>query len=159
MAAIAAEGDVSKALLHYHFSDRAGLLTEVVLALGRGLAMREQAALEPSIPGGPVDLLWKWLESELERGELQALLRLGAVRDDNVRRALAHTTEARRAAARTSVERVFARLGLAARVPSDLLGDTVVAFTDGLALNREHGMRDTRVSFDVFWLAMLSLGE
>jgi AcrR family transcriptional regulator len=159
MAAIAAEGDVSKALLHYHFSDRAGLLTEVVLTLGRGLAVREHAALEPSIPGGPVDLLWQWLETELERGELQALLNLGAVRDDDVRRALAHTSEARRGAATTTVERVFTRLGLTTRVPAGLLGDTVVAFTDGLALNGEHGMRDTRVSFDVFWLAMLSLGE
>ena len=159
MAAIAAEGGVSKALLHYHFADRAGLLAEVVIALGRGLVAREQAALEPGVPGGPVDLLWKWLHAELERGELRAFLALDAVREEPVRRALALISQARRAAATTTVERVFTRLDLAPRVPADLIGDTVVAFIDGLALNGEYRLRDPRVRFDVFWLAMLSLGE
>jgi hypothetical protein len=39
-----------------------------------------------------------------------------------------------------------------------LIADAIVAFVDGLALDRESG-RDSRVSFDVFWLGMLSLGD
>jgi AcrR family transcriptional regulator len=158
MAAIAKEAEVSKALLHYHFSDRAQLLGEMVTLIGRRLITREQGALERDEIAVPVDVLWRWLEVELERGELRALLTLGTLRDRAVRVAIDEVSSARRTSATATMKYVFARLGLTARVPLTLIADASVAFVDGLALDSDSG-RDSRVSFDVFWLGMLSLGD
>ena len=158
MSVIAAEADVSKALLHYHFADRGRLLAAVVTTLGQRLIAREQGVLEHGEAASTIDLLWRWLEAEFQCGELRALLELRTVRDASVRQAVEQTGGGRRTAAATTVGRLFARLGLVPRVPATLIGDTTVAFVDGLVLECELGC-DTRVSFDVFWLAILSLGE
>lgn len=158
MAAIAQEAEVSKALLHYHFADRAQLLSEMVTLVGRRLITREQAALERDEISAPLDVLWRWLEVELERGELRALLALGTLRDGAIREAVDEVGSARRSSATATVEYVFARLALTARVPLTLIADASVAFVDGLALD-SGSERDCRVSFDVFWLGMLSLGD
>jgi AcrR family transcriptional regulator len=158
MAAIAHEADVSKALLHYHFEDRGQLLSEMVTLLGRRLITREHGALQRDDTTPSVDALWRWIDLELERGELRALLELGTVHDNTVRDAREEVSLARRASAAATVQQLFARLGLTARMPLTLIADASVAFVDGLALDQEFG-RDPRVSFDVFWLAMLSLGD
>ena len=45
-------------------------------------------------------------------------------------------------------------------MPSALIGHAFVAFVDGLALDRVvEPERNARISFDVFWLAMLSLTD
>ena len=156
MATIAHEADVSKALLHYHFEDRGQLLSEMVILLGRRLITREHGALQRDDATPSVDALWRWLDLELERGELRALLELATVHDNTVRDAREEVSLARRASAATTVQQLFARLGLTSRMPATLIADASVAFMDGLALDQEFG-RDSRVSFDVFWLAMLSL--
>jgi AcrR family transcriptional regulator len=158
MAAIAHEADVSKALLHYHFEDRGQLLSEMVTLIGRRLITREQTALQRDEKDTPVDALWQWVNLELERGELRALLALGTVRESAVRDAIEEVSLARRMSAAATVQELFGRLGLTSRMSVALIADAAVPFIDGLALDREFG-RDSRVSFDVFWLAMLSLGD
>jgi AcrR family transcriptional regulator len=158
MAAIAHEAEVSKALLHYHFADRSQLLAEMTTLVGRRLITREQAAIERDEVSAPVDVLWQWLKTELERGELRALLELGTLRDAAVRDAVDSVATARRSSSATVVEYLFARLGLTARVPLSIIADASVIFIDGLANDRALE-RDARVSFDVFWLGMLSLGD
>jgi AcrR family transcriptional regulator len=155
--------------LHYYYPDRAHLLADVVMRLAQRIVARERAAMgeggpaespgTPPVPvGNPVDALWSWVDAELRTGELRALLELATVRDVPVRQAWGEAaTERRRTAART-VEQVFDRLGLTPRMPVTLLGDANVAFLDGLALDRG-STRDSRVGFDLFWLALLSLGE
>jgi hypothetical protein len=44
-------------------------------------------------------------------------------------------------------------------MPPALLADASVAFIDGLAVGTTTATRDSRVSFDLFWLALLSLAE
>jgi len=84
-----------------------------------------------------------------------SLTRLGKVR--HATRAAA--TERRHSAART-IEHLFTELGLTPRIPAALLADAAVAFVDGLALDVAHGAtRDPRVSYDIFWLALLGLTE
>ena len=57
-------------------------------------------------------------------------------------------------------QRVLAELDLTPRVPAPLMADTAVAFFDGLALDVANGStREPRVSYDVFWLALLGLTE
>jgi AcrR family transcriptional regulator len=158
MSLIAADTGVSKALLHYHFTDRAQLLSEVVETLGKRLAAREREALERAQAAGTVDALWVWLENELRQGELRALLELQLVRDSSIRDVLKRAAATRRSTAIATVERLFAELELTPRVPVDLIGDTTIAFVDGLVLNDDMS-KSARVSFDVFWLAILSLGD
>jgi AcrR family transcriptional regulator len=159
MAAIAAEGGVSKALLHYHYADRERLLAEVVTQLGRRTIGRERAAMDAAIGSGAVDALWEWLAGELSRGELRALLELAMQHEPGVRRAADAVALARGRAATQTVERLFADLGLTPRMPAALLGDASMAFVDGLAIGAPSPGRDPRVSFDLFWLALLSLAE
>lgn len=158
MSAIASEAGVSKALLHYHFADRSRLLVHVTGVLVQRLVQREQAALahrsanETTI----VDALWHLVESELGRGELRALLELGTLRDPALADANDRAGRERQGAAAQTVGRVLAVLDLAPRVPVALIAGAMVAFVDGLAIG---GVRseDAQPSFDVFWLAILSL--
>jgi hypothetical protein len=117
-------------------------------------------AVDESNGVGGLDALWQWLAEELRRGELAALAELALVREAAVRRATrVAASERRRSAART-IERLFAELDLAPRVPSALMADAAVAFVDGLALDVANGsIREPRVSYDIFWLALLGLTE
>jgi hypothetical protein len=44
-------------------------------------------------------------------------------------------------------------------MPAALLGGASMAFIDGLAIGASSPGRDPRASFDLFWLALLSLAE
>lgn len=158
MADIAAESGVSKALLHYHYADRAHLLAEVVARLAGRLTGRERAASGVVSATNAVNALWRWVETELRVGELRVLLELATLHDREVAAGCEAAAAARRASASHTVAGLFASLGLTPRVPPMLLADASVAFLDGLALDAGRG-RDARVSFDIFWLAMLSLAE
>jgi AcrR family transcriptional regulator len=159
MAAIAATGGVSKALLHYHYADRAHLLAEAATELGRRVVARERAAIDVARGSAAVDAHWEWLAGELDRGELRALLELALQREVDVRAAGEAATLARTRAATQTVTQLFGALGLTPRMPAALLAGAVLAFIDGLAIGPAAPARDSRVSFDLFWLALLGLAE
>lgn len=176
---VAADAGVSKALIHYHFKDKDTLLVRVVDFVVAGMIARERAALAPyATQRSPlaVDALWRWLEEELRRGTIRTLLELDAYPGAGVRRAARRAASRRREAATETIDRLFSILELRSRVATPLLANVAVAFVDGLALDVERaaplsegagdaevpdgeGAREPRVSFDVFWLAMLSLAE
>ena len=160
MAAIALDAGVSKALLHYHYHDRATLLAEIVERIGVRTIERERAAVDASGGVGGLDALWQWLDGELRRGELAALAELALVREGSVRSATRVVASDRRQHAGRTIERLFAELDLTPRVPAPLMANAAVAFVDGLALDVANGSaREPRVSYDVFWLALLGLTE
>ncbi len=160
MHEVSEEAGVSKGLIHYHFHDKETLLARMVEWMTRSLVGRERAALAESIPRHAIDDLWKWLESELERGQIRVLLELAEWRGPLVQSAIRDSAIARRDASTASIEHLFSLLGLRPRIPAPLLADVVVAFIDGLAIaigiNRE---KNARAAFDVFWLSLLSLTE
>lgn len=158
MASIAIEGGVSKALLHYHYASRARLLADVVTLLGRRIVARERAAMDTARGSGAVDALWAWLDGELLLGELRALLELAMQHEDEIHAAAAAVGAARLRAASQTVEQLFAGLGLTPRMPAPLLGRVSVAFMDGLAIAGSSA-GEPRASFDLFWLALLSIAE
>ncbi len=160
MQEVADEAGVSKGLIHYHFQDKDTLLARLVLWMAEGLVRRERAALAASTPHGAIDDLWRWLEAELARGHMRALVELAGWRGGNVRPATAEAMRMRRVAATASAERLFALLALRPRVPSVLVGDLLVTFVDGLAsVPARVGGEDTRAAFDVLWLALLGLAD
>lgn len=157
---VAEAAGVSKALIHYHFHDKGELLARLVEWLRAGLVARQETALMDVPAAAALDALWQWLSDELERGDLRALLDLTLVQGDAVQSAVRATALARREAAATVTQELFAALGLKPRVPVPLIADTFVAFVDGLALDRVVAPeRNARISFDVFWLATLSLTD
>lgn len=159
MSVIAAAGGVSKALLHYHFSDRAHLLADAAAELGRRIVARERATIDVARGSSAVDAHWDWLSAELTLGELRALLALGSEREIEVRAAAESAAVSRARAATQTVTHLFGALGLTPRMPAALLAGTVLAFVDGLAIGVPVPTRDPRASFDLFWLALLSLAE
>ena len=160
MSAIALEAGVSKALLHYHYRDRATLFAEIVERIGAQLISRERAAVDGTKGAGGLDALWGWLDEELRRGELASLGALALVRDGPVRDASRVVADDRRRSAARTIDRLFAQLELTPRVPAALMAEASVAFSDGLALDVARGSpRDPRVSFDIFWLGLLGLTE
>jgi AcrR family transcriptional regulator len=157
---VAEAAGVSKALIHYHFRDKGELLARLVEWLRAGLVARQEAALTGVAPTAALDALWAWLADELGRGDLRALLDLSLVQGESVQSAVRATAAARRDAAAVVVESLFEKLGLRPRVPAPLVADAFVAFVDGLALNEVVSPeRNVRVSFDIFWLAVLGLAD
>jgi AcrR family transcriptional regulator len=157
---VAEAAGVSKALIHYHFHDKGELLARLVEWLRAGLVARQATALTGVSGSAALDALWQWLSDELDRGDLRALLDLTLVQGDAVQAAVRITAMERRTASAEVIGELCTMLGLTPRVPAELLGDAFVAFVDGLALDRVvEPERNARVSFDVFWLAMLSLTD
>ncbi len=160
MAAIAEEAGVSKALLHYHYHDRATLLAEIAERIGIDVVARERAAVDERGGTGGLDALWRWLDDELRRGELAALATLSLTRLGKVRNATRMAATERRHSAAATIKHLFTELDLTPRIPAALLAEAAVAFVDGLALDVANGAtRDPRVSYDIFWLALLGLTE
>ena len=160
MQEVAEEAGVSKGLIHYHFHDKDTLLARLVLWITEGLVRRERAALATSTPHGAIDDLWRWLEGELARGHVRALVELAAWRAGEVSDAAAEAMRVRRIASTASAERLFSLLALRPRVPPVLLGDLLVTFIDGLAsVPAGAGGGEARAAFDVLWLALLGLAE
>jgi len=164
---VAREAGISKALIHYHFRDKATLLSRLVDHVSHDLVARERQALAPyEGQHNPlaVDALWQWLDGELRRGDIRVLLELDSSSGETIRAAARRAAELRRATAKDTVDRLFTILELRPRIESSLIADVFVAFVDGLAidagLSADSGKTATsRVAFDVFWLAMLSLAE
>ena len=157
---VAEAAGVSKALIHYHFHDKGELLARLVEWLRVALVARQETALEGVSASAALDALWQWLSDELERGDLRALLDLTLVQGTAVQAAVHTTAAARRAAAGSVTIQLFDALGLRPRVPASLIADAFIAFVDGLALDRVVAPeRNARISFDVFWLAMLGLTD
>lgn len=168
---VAVDAGVSKALVHYHFHDKDTLLARLVEHLTSGLVDRERAALAAHAGRHDpmaVDALWRWVEEELQRGEMRVLLELDAYRGAAVQAATRSAAALRRAAAAETITRLFGILDLRPRIAPELLARVVVAFLDGLAIDAAlsgngsptpSAESTARVTFDVFWLAMLSLAE
>jgi AcrR family transcriptional regulator len=162
MQEVADAAGVSKALVHYHFRDRATLLGRLVEHAAEGVVARERAAAAraAAAPAAQtLDVFWGWLDGEIARGELRALVELATEPAARVREAGRYAARARRASAAATLETLFAALALRPRVPSAMLAEVLVAFVDGLVLGAELLPGQQRVAYDVFWLALLSLAE
>lgn len=160
MQAVADEAQVSKGLIHYHFRDRDALLARLIEWLAEDIMARERTALDGCAPHEAIDALWRWIENELQRGELRVLLELQQDPAPEVALAARRVSRLRHSQAEATTTRLFEMLGLNPRVPAELMAAVAVAFLDGLAIETAlQPEREARISFDVFWLALLSLAE
>lgn len=157
---VATAAGVSKALIHYHYRDKESLLEQVAVWATAASVERERQALDGSTAANAVDSLWRWLEGELQGGHLRLLVELSQYRAPRVQAAVGEALRMRREASMDTIRRLFELLELRPRVPVELLAGVVVAFIDGLASRPEpDAPEDARVTFDIFWLSLLSLAE
>lgn len=157
---VATAAGVSKALIHYHYRDKESLLEQVAVWATAASVERERQALDGSTAANAVDSLWRWLEGELQGGHLRLLVELSQYRAPRVQAAVGEALRMRRDASMDTIRRLFELLELRPRVPVELLAGVVVAFIDGLASRPEpDAPEDARVTFDIFWLSLLSLAE
>ena len=160
MQEVADSAGVSTGLIHDHYHDKAALLVRVITWMTEGLVAREAEALDDVEAATAVDTLWQWLDGEIRRGDIRAVLGLAYDPAPGVREAVREAAARRREVASHTVDALFAALGLRPRIPVPLLADVLVAFVDGLAFQATITPdADRRVAFDVFWLALLSLAE
>jgi hypothetical protein len=136
-----------------------------------GLIAREREALAAHAKQHDplaIDALWRWVEDELQRGDVRVLLELDTYRGAAVQAAARRAAQRRRDVAAETIARLLNILDLNPRVAPPLLANVSVAFLDGLAIDTglarsgssaQHDSTVARVAFDVFWLAMLSLAE
>ena len=160
MGDVAAAAGVSKALVHYHFHDKASLLSALVREVASAMLARARAAMPGFGDGHALDAYWSWLEDELQRGDIRVLRSLAEYDSEVVRATSRAVAEDRRDLTSEQLALLFEHLGLTLPLPVELLADTVLAFIDGLAAT--HALdpaRNPRPSFDVFWLALLRLAE
>jgi AcrR family transcriptional regulator len=158
LQSIATEAGVSKALVLYHYRDKAALLATAIHWLTDRVVQREKAALASSTAGTVLEDYWQWLEEEMRAGELRVLLELVQERAGEARDAMAASAQLRQSAAEQTVARIFQLLNLAPRLPPAMLASCELAFREGLVIwGGERDDRNTRVAFDVFWLSILSL--
>ncbi|MFL5582486.1 MAG: TetR/AcrR family transcriptional regulator [Gemmatimonadaceae bacterium] len=156
---VATHAGVSKGLIHYHFHDKATLVARLVEhAAARVVAReREAAARAAAAPAAQaLDVYWRWLETELARGELRAGAELAGDPAEHVRAAARHASGLRHGAAAATLDALFGTLALRPRVPAPMLAAVLVSFVDGLAVS---AAANRRVAYDVFWLAVLGLAE
>lgn len=159
MGEVAAAAGVSKALIHYHFEDKDSLLAALVESVGRSVLARAQSS-GVAASSRPLDAHWAWLERELSEGDIRVLLSLSDCDSAATRAASRRIAEERRRVLASDVDAIFTRLGLSPRLPPALVAETVLAFVDGLACRAAlDAVSDPRASFDVLWLALLTLSE
>lgn len=160
LQSIAEEASVSKALVLYHYRDKEQLLATTIRWLTTRLLEREAHALAQSSASSVLEDYWRWLEEEIAAGELRVLNELSQERGGETRRALEESALQRQARAEQTVARVFQLLELAPRLPAAMIASSELAFRDGLVLWAwRQPDRSARVSFDVFWLSILSLAR
>lgn len=158
LQSIAAEAAVSKALILYHYGDKEQLLATTIRWLSERVVRREEEALEASSATSVLEDYWRWIDTETRSGEVRVLIELGQERGDECRRALGESAAQRQAVAERTVGRVFQLLDLSPRLPTAMLASCELSFRDGLVLWASRTPdRNSRVSFDVFWLSLLGL--
>ncbi len=158
LQAIARSAGVSKALLLYHFEQKAALLDAVVTTLARGSAERLAAA---AVSRDPMDA-WRVLaREEAMRGELALLSALG-LETDVTARVVLDGRQGRESTATQLAVAVLSGVALLPRVPPAFLGRLLLRQLDGLCVAASRaGLPPEAVDaeLDAFALALLALGR
>lgn len=160
MQDVASEAGVSKGLIHYHFDSKDTLLARTVEWLSEQVESRERSALSGATPQAAIEMLWRWQLAELNTGHVRILTDLAHYPSAEVEATFRASAARRRETSMRTVTTLFSSLQLSPRVPAALLGEVVMAFNTGMAVDWSFSSdAERRVAFDVFWLAILSLAE
>ncbi len=156
---VAQRAGVSKALIHYHFQDKESLLRAVAVQCRDGVVKRGSRTMAPVRHANPVDGFADWLESELSARDLRIALQLKASGIPGVARAADEAVAAVRVELAQRVDTVFRVLGVAPTIPSDSIGDLLMAVATGLALVPTEPVARRRRMVESVWLGLLSASD
>ncbi len=156
---VAAQAEVSKGLIHYHYHDKDTLLARTTEWLTTECLARERELVQRLEGATALDSLWMWLTAEVAIGHRRVLLELAAGAGPLVREALVRSAEARRTQSEETVTAVFAAFDLTPRISAAAIGELFASVVDGLVIAAASDpARDRRAVFDAFWLGVMELG-
>lgn len=162
LQAIATAAGTSKALLLYHFQEKAALLRLVRTRLD------DHAAKRLLVASTAPDAMAAWRDlarEELGRGELALLAALALEPADDAERGPGDASPVRSARDEPATRLAVALLhsvGLAPRVPTRFVGRVLLRHLDGLAVasaRRAFGAVELDAELDAFAIALLGLGR
>lgn len=154
--AIAGKAGVSKALIHYHFSDKTALLVAVAESCRANITGRDIEAPRAARGGAaPVDAFVRWMTGELQALDVRIALQLTSAEDSRVRSEAAEALEVFRASLSRRVTAVFDAVGLTPRISMAVIVDSFAAASYGLAARGGEAQQ----VLESLWLSMLTLGD
>jgi AcrR family transcriptional regulator len=159
---VAKAARVSTALVHYHFATKGKLLAAAAEALAQRRTDSRVAALTTGEGLSGLDALWNVLAGDPAGAERATPdLVLLAREDREVQAALRREREREQTRVAAVLPVLLGDPGTPPRVPPEELAATVCTFLDGATTALLAGTRtdDVRASYDVFWLALVALGQ
>jgi AcrR family transcriptional regulator len=158
---VADAAEVSKALVLYHFSSKAVLLSAIVERLGeRSVARLRGAAAEQDLQDA-----WRALAlGECASGELALLVAL-SLEAEVAPAAVARAIDAREAMGVAFAQRLLDSMGLEPRIPIAFVGRVLLRQLDGLVATNARAVRqgsaanDLDAEQDAMLLTVLALGR
>jgi len=158
---VAKAARVSTALVHYHFATKGKLLAAAAETLARHRTDGRVAALATEGGLSGLDALWDVVAADRAAERTAPDLLLLAREDRDVRSALGRERRREQTRVAAALPGLLAALGTRPRLPLDELATTVCTFLDGAVASLLAGTPadDVRASYDVFWLALVGLGQ
>lgn len=156
---VAQRAGVSKALIHYHFHDKAALLVALATQCQEFIRARSAVSDPEESADNPVDRFNDWLQRELAAGDVRLVIGLLASRNTAVRRAAHHALREFRDELERRTARVFARLALTPTIPQALVVDQLAAAAHGMAVVPMGSPASERQLLETLWLGVLTMSE
>ncbi|OYV73224.1 MAG: hypothetical protein B7Z72_02960 [Gemmatimonadetes bacterium 21-71-4] len=159
-AHVAAYAGVSKALVHYHFTDKRTLLVAVVDECTAHVERRYRLVAAPPGDASAFDRCREWLAGELDARDLELLVRLAADEDHTVSAQARAGLRKFQAAVEHQLAGALRGLGLAPAIRMELVATLASSTVLGLAAsNGPDADADREAILDTLWLAILSLAR
>ncbi len=156
---VAQRAGVSKALIHYHFRDKAALLVALATQCQESVRARGDASEQGESADNPVDRFNDWLQRELAAGDVGLAIGLLASRNAAVRRAAHHVLGVFRDELERRTARVFTDLALTPTIPQPLVVDQLATAAHGMAVVPIGSPTRQRQLLETLWLSVLTMSE
>lgn len=156
---VARTAGVSKALVHYHFTDKVALLTAVGGECKRAIERRGASLGKGRPTENPIDAFGEWFEQEVAAEDLRVAIQLGYSENEEVRSVSAEGLGAFRKVTAAQIERVLDALDVELSLPVEIASRMASSTLEGMVASG-FGAGDVRQStIEALWLSLLSLAK
>ncbi len=156
---VATRARCAKGLVHYHFTNKEGLLAEVAARLWAERAEAWRTALAVDDATQAISAAWTLLQAEAFDGRAPASAWLGMSNNKLVVQSVNNGRTSFADALTVALEKLLKRMRLQATVPVAELAALLAATAEGLGLRMAGGAKsgDLEPAWAAFWVGLLSL--